>query len=61
MYKYKSIVYYIPIQSSHIVLINVTADDGIPEGGVVPLTQIFQLGKGPAGLDKDSNDDCHVV
>ena len=41
-----------PVESSHIVLLDITSDDGIPKGGVVPLTKVLQLGESPAGFDE---------
>ena len=50
-----------PVESSHIVLLDVASDDGIPKGGVVPLTKVLQLGESTAGFDEHRDDDARVV
>ena len=50
-----------PVESSHIVLLDVASDDGVPKGGVVPLTKVLQLGESTAGLDEHRDDDARVV
>ena len=43
------------------MLLDVASDDGIPKGGVVPLTKVLQLGESTAGFDEHRDDDTRVV